>query len=267
MRNAAILVFSVLTVMPAGAQWLGHPTAGVPKLANGKPNLSAPAPRATDGKPDLSGIWVDEENRPCPPFNCDDMLTPQEFWDIGWGLKGGVPYQPWAAELIKQRGERRGQDDPTAHCLPGGILKLHTDPLYRKIVQTPGLVLILNERNAMYRQIFTDGRPLPEDPQPTWNGYSTGKWDGERLVVTTSGFRDGTWLDRKGSPLTESGTITERFRRGSYGKLEIEITVNDPKAYTSAWTVTLHQELRLDTDLLDYICLENEKDQQHFVAK
>ena len=266
MKNAAALVISLLTLVPAGAQWLGYPTAGVPRLPDGQPNWSAPAPRAGDGKPDLSGIWVDEDNRPCPPNNCDDMLTPQEFWDMGWAIKG-LPYQPWAAAQVKQRGERRGQDDPTAHCLPGGLAKLHTDPLYRKIVQTPRLVLILNERNAMYRQIFTDGRPLPEDPQPAWNGYSTAKWEGDRLVVTTNGFRDGVWLDRKGSPLTETGTITERFRRVSYGKLDIEITVNDLKAYTAPWTVTLHQNLKLDTELLDYICLENEKDQRHFVAR
>ena len=266
MRDAAILAFLCVTI-PAGAQWVQYPTASVPRLANGAPNWNAPTPRTAGGKPDLSGIWVDEENRPCPPYNCDDMLTSQEFRDIGWALNCRLPYQPWAAELVKQRGERRGQDDPTARCLPGGILKLHTDPLYRKIVQTPALVLILNERNAMYRQIFTDGRPLPADPQPAWNGYSTGTWEGDTLVVKTSGFRDGIWLDRKGSPLTESGTITERFRRVNYGNLEVAVTVNDSKAYTAPWSVTLRQKLKVDTDLMDYICLENEKDRQHFVAK
>ncbi len=168
---------------------------------------------------------------------------------------------------MKERGAAHGQGDPTSRCLPGGVLKLHTDPLFRKVVQTPGLVVILNERNAMYRQIFTDGRPSPRDPQPSWNGYSTGKWDGETLVVKTTGFRDGLWLDRKGSPLTEAGTITERFRRVNYGKLDVVVAVDDPKAYTAPWTVTLHQNLRVDTELLDYICLENEKDLQHLVAK
>jgi hypothetical protein len=146
-------------------------------------------------------------------------------------------------------------------------LKMHADPLYRKIVQTPGLIVILNERNATYRQIFTDGRPLPQDPQPSFNGYSTGKWDGDTLVVTTSGFREGTWLDRKGSPLTESGTITERFHRVNVGRLEIEITVDDSKAYTAPWTIKLSQNLKVDTELLDYICLENEKDTPHLVGK
>ena len=259
--KVAVLFLTMLA--PARAQWLAYPTAGVPRLADGKPNLNAPVPRASDGKPDLSGIWVDADNRPCPPNNCDDMLTPQEFWDLGWSLPSAIPYQPWAADLVKQRQQTRGRGDPTSRCLPGGVIKLHTDPLYRKIVQTPRLVLILNERNAMNRQIFIDGRPLPEDPQPAFNGYSIGRWEGDRLAVTTSGFRDGTWLDRKGSPLTESGTITEQYRRVNYGKLDIEITVDDPKAYTSPWTVTLHQNLRPDTELLDYTCLENEKDQRH----
>jgi hypothetical protein len=139
-----------------------------------------------------------------------------------------------------------------------------TMPLYRKFVQTPGLLVILGERNASYRQIFTDGRPLPEDPNPSWNGYSSGRWDGDALVVTTRGFRDDIWLDAKGSPLTEGATITERFRRVSVGKLEVDITVDDPKAYTSTWTTTINQILAPDTELLDYICLENERDLAHY---
>ena len=266
MRGAAPALL-LLLLLPARAQWVQYKTPGIPRLANGTPNLNAPVPRTADRKPDLSGIWTDEENRPCPPFNCDDMLTSQEFWDIGWAHQGALPYQPWAAALVKERGDARGRGDPTSHCLPGGPVKMHTDPLFRKMVQTPGLLVILNERNAMYRQIFTDGRPLPQDPQPAWNGYSSGKWDGDVLVVKTSGFRDGLWLDRKGSPLTEAGTITERFRRVSYGKLEIEMTVDDPKAYTAPWSVTLHQNLKPDTELMDYICLENEKDQVHIGGK
>lgn len=267
MNKGAAPVLLLLAFLPAGAQWVEYKTPGIPRLASGAPDLNAPAPRTADGKPDLSGIWTDEENRPCPPFNCDDMLTSQEFWDIGWAHQGALPYQSWAAALVKERGDVRGRGDPTSRCLPGGPVKMHTDPLFRKIVQTPGLLLILNERNAMYRQIFTDGRPLPLDPQPAWNGYSSGGWEGGVLVVKTSGFRDGLWLDRKGSPLTEAGTITERFRRVNYGKLEIEMTVDDPKAYTAPWSVTLHQNLKPDTELIDYICLENEKDQQHIGGK
>ena len=266
MRHNAVLALFFLTLVPAGAQWLRYPTAGAPRLPGGAPNLNAAAPRTADGKPDLSGIWISEENRPCPPYNCDDMVTPQEFWDMGWSLQGGLPYQPWAAALVKQRVAKHGQEDPTSRCLPGGVLKAYGDPLLRKIVQAPALVVMLYERNASYRQIFTDGRPLPQDPQPSWTGYSTGKWEGDTLVVKTSGFRDDLWLDRKGSPLTEAATITERFRRVNYGKLEIEITVDDPKAYTKPWTVRLNEFLKADTELLDFICLENEKDIKHLVG-
>jgi hypothetical protein len=248
-------------------QWLNYPAAGVPRTKDGKPNLSAPAPRTRDGKPDLSGMWDVLHNRPCPPDGCNDMLVPQEFIDIGFSLQGGLPYQPWAAAIAKKRAEENRKDDPNVRCLPVGIVRMYTTPLFRKIIQIPGLVVILNERNAEYRQIFTDGRPMPADPQPSWNGYSSGKWEGDTLVVQTIGFRDGTWLDANGSPLTEAGKITERIRRVNFGKLEVEITVDDPKAYTKPWTVKLTQILMPDTDLLDYYCSENEKDVPHLVGK
>jgi len=249
------------------AQWLKYPTAGVPRTAEGKPNLTAPPPHTADGTPDLSGIWDIEHNRPCPPEGCGDMEVGQEFVNIGWSLKGGLPYQPWAADARKARMQENGKDDPSSHCLPRGALRGHTSPLLRKIVQVPGLVIILSESNAMYRQIFTDGRPLPTVEQPTFNGYSVGKWDGDTLVVQTVGFKDGMWLDRSGSPLTEAAKMTEKVRRTSYGKLELEITVDDPKAYTTPWTVKLHHSIVLNTELLDYICLENEKDAAHLVGK
>jgi hypothetical protein len=252
---------------PAFAQWLRYPTAGTPRTANGSPNLKAPTPKAADGTPDLSGIWAPEENRPCPPEGCADMRVPQEFVNIGWSLPGGLPYQPWAAEAVAARREQNGKDDPTTHCLPGGVVKGHTTPLLRKFVQVPGLLIVLKEHNASYRQIFTDGRPLPDDPEPSWNGYSTAKWEGDALVVRTIGFRDGLWLDRSGSPLTAAAQMTERFRRINYGSLVIEITVDDPKAYTRPWMVKLNHHLVPDTDLLDYICLENEKSWPHLVGK
>ena len=252
---------------PLAAQWLNYPSVGVPKTPEGLPNLAAPTPRSADGKPDLSGIWAAEENRPCPPGGCADMAVGQEFLNIGWSLKSGLPYQPWAAEAVKVRSADYGKDDHQTHCLPSGVVKMHTDSLLRKIVQVPGLVLLINERNTSYRQIFTDGRPLPVDPQPTWNGYSIGKWDGDTLVVETSGFRDGLWLDRNGSPMTDAAKLTERFRRVNYGKLEIDLTIDDPKAYTAPWTVKLNQSLMLDTELLDYFCLENEKDIPNLVGK
>ena len=262
-HSAAVL----LTSLSLSAQWLNYPTPGVPRTADGKPDLAAPAPRAADGKPDLSGIWAWEDNRPCPAGGCNDAKIGQEFTNIGWSLKEGLPYQRWAADLVKSRRAANAKDDPQSRCLPRGALRMHTDGLFKKIVQVPGLVVILNERNATYRQIFTDARPLPVDPNPSWNGYSSGRWEGDTLVVQSNGFRDDTWLDSGGSPMTEGAKVTERFRRMNFGKLEIEITVDDPKAYTQPWTVKLNQPIVVDTDLLDYICLENEKDFQHFVAK
>jgi len=249
---------------PLSAQWLRYPTAGVPHTRDGKPNLTAPAPRAANGKPDLSGIW-ELEAPPCPPEGCGDYPPAPEFGDMGVRLPGGLPYQPWAADLVKQRAATLGQDDPVALCRPAGALRLLTFPPPRKIIQTPAEIVILSERDVTFRQIFTDGRPLPDDPEPSWNGYSTGKWDGDTLVVQTNGLRDGTWIDRRGSPLTSAAKITERFRRVNFGLLEIEVTVDDPKAYIRPWTVKLNQRIVLDTELLDYYCQDNEKDDAHMV--
>ena len=263
---------------PLGAQWLNYPTAGIPRLPDGKPNLEAPAPRTADGKPDLSGIW----GLPCPAgiaaagdgfagrpkvYCATEVAVPPEFGNIGRSIKDGLPYQPWAAELVKKTRAANRPNDPMTRCLPPGIVRLDVFPLFRKVVQVAGLIVMLNEQNASYRQIFTDGRPLLVDPDPTWNGYSSGKWEGDILVVQTNGFRDGLWLDTGGSPLTEAARITERFRRVNYGTLEIELTIDDPKAYTKPWTISLTQILAPDTELMDYICLENEKDVQHLEAK
>ncbi len=160
-----------------------------------------------------------------------------------------------------------GKEDPASRCQPLSALRLFTFPQYRKILQRPGLVVILSERDVTFRQIFTDGRPLPKDPQPSFRGYSSGHWEGDTLVVQTSGFRDGMWLDRSGSPMTDAAQLTERFHRVNYGNLEIEVTLDDPKAYTAPWTVTLHQFIVLNTELLEYFCQENEKDQTHLVGK
>ena len=265
MKNKAMVIAAVLAV-PLAAQW-SYPTAGVPQTKDGKPNLSAPAPRMSDGKPDFSGTWDVEHNKPCPPAGCVDFYAPEEFGNIAWGLKSGLPYQPWAADLAKSRSAALRKDDPLSHCLPIGIVELQTIPMFRKIIQVPGFLLIIHEYNASYRQIFTDGRPMPVDPNPAWNGYSTGKWEGDTLVVETTGFRDGIWLDTHGDPITDAAKVTERFRRVNYGRMEVEVTVDDPKAYTKPWTIKLNQLLQLDTDLLDYICLENEKDLTHFVVK
>jgi hypothetical protein len=258
---------AVLLAMPLSAQWLHYPTAGVPKKSDGSPNLEAPAPRTADGKPDFSGMWDVEHNRPCPDGGCADMMIGQEFMDIGWSLKGGLPYQPWAAKAVKERTEQNGRDDPTSYCRPAGIVKLHTSPFFRKIVQVPGLIVILIEVDTGYRQIFTDGRALPADPEPTPNGYSTAKWEGETLVVQSIGFEDGMWLDRNGSPMSDAARITERWRRPNFGKLEIELTVDDPKAYTKPWTVKLNQFIVLNTEMIDSFCNDNEKSDKHMVGK
>jgi hypothetical protein len=259
-----IAVLAVCT--SAHAQWLKYPTQGVPRTADGKPNLSAPAPRTADGKPDLSGIWQ-LQPRPCGPEGCGDYPAAPEFQNFGANLAGGLPYQPWAAALVKERSDQFGKDDPVGFCRPGGAVRILTFPPYRKFVQLPGLFIILSERDVTFRQIFTDGRPLPDDPTPNFNGYSAGTWDGDALVVRTIGFRDGTWLDRAGSPMTDAARMTERFRRVTYGLLEVDVTIDDPKAYTRPWTVTLKQRIVLDTELLDYHCTDNEKDAAHMVGK
>jgi hypothetical protein len=208
-----------------------------------------------------------ERNLPVTPQGLGCEPISQEFLNIGWSIKEGLPYTPWAAELVKTRRAEQRINDPVTHCLPIGIVRLHTVPIYKKVIQVPGLLVILNEANASYRQIFTDGRPLPADPNPSWNGYSSGKWEGDTLVVRSNGFRDGLWLDTSGNPLTEAAQITERFRRPNFGNLEIEISVDDPRAYTKPWTVKVNQTIKLDSELLDYICNENEKDLKHLVVK
>lgn len=180
----------------------------------------------------------------------------------------GLPMQPWAAELRRQRLAENSKDHPDAHCLPLHPVQLHTHPQPRKIVQTPGEVLIIYEANGGLRQIFTDGRSLPsDDPQPWWFGYSTGKWDGDTLVAETTGFRDNLWLDEQGTPGTSALRLTERFRRVNYGTLEIEITVNDPKTFTKPWTVKLNQRLMPDTELIEFVCAENNRSLPHLVGK
>jgi len=259
------------------AQWPPHPSVGVPKTAAGRPNLSAPAPRTADGKPDLSGIWENFRPGDGPQATSNGgstglgplpTLGSSQFWNIGYGIKDGLPLQPWAANLLKKRMSENSKDNPDAHCLPMGLMQLHTHPQPRKIVQTPGVIIILYEANGGIRQIFTDGRSLPPgDAQPWWYGYSIGKWDGDTLVVETTGFRDDGWLDVNGTPLTEAGKMIERFRRVNYGNLEIEITVDDPKAYTKPWTAKVAQRIMLDTELIEFVCGENEKSVPHLVGK
>ena len=244
-----------------------YPTPGVPLAADGKADLAAPAPRHADGTPDLSGMWGwVNVGRPCGA-RCSDSQISREFLNIAYSLKGGPPYQPWAAALVKQRKADLAKDDPNVRCMPRGAPRIWTDDYYKRIVHAPGRLIILTERNMQYRQIFIDGRPLPEDPTPTWNGYSSAKWQGDTLVVETTGFKDDLWLDSDGNPLTSAAKMTEKIRRPSYGTLEVEITIDDPKAYTVPWTVTITQPIALDSELIDYYCLENEKDYMIMVGK
>jgi hypothetical protein len=189
------------------------------------------------------------------------------FWDLGSSFKDGLPFQPWAAELHRQRVADNSKDNPDAHCLPMGIMQFHNHGQPRKMIQTPQVIVVLYEANAGIRQIFTDGRPLPKDPDPWWYGYSTGHWDGDTLVVESAGFRDLGWLDVEGSPLTATAHVTERFHRPDFGHLDIEVTIDDPKAYTKPWTVAVHQSIMVDTDLIEFVCQEDEKDAPHLTAK
>ena len=263
---ATVIVAESTTVV---AQWLKYPSAGVPRRSDGKPNLTAAPPRTADGKPDFSGMWLTGDGLPCPQGGGDDFIEcgielPISIYGINIGAKtpGGLPFQPWAAALVKKRTDEQSKDDPHARCLPDTFLRAYGLPHIQKFIQVPGLLVMLDEVNAGYRQVFTDARPLPVDPVPAWNGYSTAKWDGDTLVIDSIGFRDDLWLDMAGTFITEKAKIRERIRRPDYGHLRIDATVDDPKAFTKPWTVTLTQRIVVDTELVDEICLENEKSSQ-----
>ena len=260
-----VLANSLSSPATASAQWIRYPTAGVPTTPDGKPNLSAPGPRTADGKPDFTGLWL-TGNPACPQpldpvtLNCGaELPIGREGINFGVNLPGGLPYQPWLADLVKKRTAEESKDDPHIRCLPDTFLRAYSLPHLLKFVQTSGLLVMLDEMNANYRQVFIDGRPLPKDPTPSWQGYSAATWQGDTLVITSNGFRDDIWIDWNGSVITEAATVIERIRRPDYGHLEIGVTVDDPKAYTKPWTVTLHQQIALNTELVDEICLENEK--------
>jgi hypothetical protein len=262
---ALAIACAVLLPIPTSAQWFNYPTPNVPRLKDGTVNKAARAPRTTDGKPDFSGIWLADHPLPCPPLlrdgnDCQEK-TPLSAWayHIDADLQGGLPYRPWAKATAEKRSADNSKDDPHAACLPNNPPRGYTLPHYQRIVQTPKLLVLLTEYNASYRLVYIDGRPLPVDPQPSWNGYSTAKWEGDTLVVQTSGLRDGLWLDVAGNPLTDAAKLTERIRRPNFGTLEVEFTVDDPKAYTKPWTVTLRQTIVVDSDLIDEMCLEGMK--------
>jgi hypothetical protein len=251
------------------AQWPSYPTAATPRTPDGQVKLDAPAPRTADGKPDLSGVWEAVRTGTGQQIVGTDvppLSRTSQFWNIGAGLEGDLPLRSWAKELRDKRIADHSKDNPDAHCLPIGFTQLHNHPQPRKIIQTPTLIVMLYEANGGIRQIFLDGRPLPDnDPQPWWYGYSIGKWNGDTLIVESTGFRDGGWLDVNGAPLTDAAKLTERFRRVNYGNLEIEVTVDDPKAYTRPWTaVKMRHRLLPGDELIEFVCGENEQSSRHF---
>jgi hypothetical protein len=274
-RQLSIVAFLVVAFGVPGVgltQWLHYPTAEVPRKADGKPNLTAPAPRLTNGKPDFSGIWHTARRIPCSAdlgkfIDCGSEIGGSPLaLNLGLDMPDGLPYRPEAAALVKQRKADQGVDDPHVRCLPDNPPRPWVMPHLLKAVHTPKLLVLLYEVNAMYRQIFIDGRPLPADMNPSWNGYSTAKWEGDTLVVQTAGFRDDLWIDMGGSPMSEAAKMTERIRRPNFGTLELEITVDDPRTYTRPWTVKMVQGIELDTELIDEVCLENEKSYQRMQA-
>jgi len=271
MRRAGLFacVFAALVGAPAlgFGQWLRYPTEGIPRKPDGNPDLTARAPRLPDGRPDLSGLWHAAQPRQCQNAAGQSIPCGIEIGgsplggNLGRNLPGGkLPYQPWAEKLFDERHAALSIDDPHVRCLPDNPPRSWTLPHMTKAIHQPKLLVLLYEVNAMYRQIFLDGRPFPADMTPSWNGYSVGHWEGDTLVVETRGFRNDLWIDTWGSPMSDVAKMTERFRRPNFGTLEIELTIDDPKVYTKAFTVNLTQTLEADTELVDEFCLEGEKD-------
>jgi hypothetical protein len=291
--SVAVMLGSGALVMYA--QWPKYPT-GVPQGPDGKANLTAPAPKMADGKPDLSGTWnlaraagkggakggdgkdgKGKDGAPVPPpppppvvasaAAVQDGPPVGQFFNIGAGLKDGLPpLLPAAAKLRADRKADNAKDNPDAHCLPIGLTQLHMHPQPRKIVQTDKVIIMMYEAQAETRQIFLDGRALPpKDAEPWWHGYSVGHWEGDTLVVETTGFRDDVWLDVEGSPLTNAGKMTERYRRVNFGTMQIDVTIEDPTAYSAPFTVRVNHTLMPDDDLIEFVC--EERDSSHYVGK
>jgi hypothetical protein len=268
----AAIVFVALA-SPAPAQWAPYPSSGVPLTAESEPDLKGPAPRTFDGRPDFSGMW---DAKPAARGRIEGQLgrapnaepppgSPPvaHFFDIG--AQFDPPYTEWGDRTTQERIDDGSRGNPDGYCLPIGPMLFHMHGQPRKMIQTRDLVLIVNEVNSGLRQIFLDGRPLPEDDAvPWWFGYSVGHWEGDTLVVESRGYRDDVWLDYNGSPLTSSGRIIERFRRPNFGTLEIDVTIEDPKAYTKPFTVRVNQQILLNTDIIEFVCIENEVSSEHF---
>ena len=270
-----IFAFLIGAPLCAPAQWLHHPTAGTPRTADGKPNLTAPAPRTSNGKPDVSGIWL-AESSPIPELmsllaggvNGLGENTPSKYFlNILADFKPEEsPLQPAAAEAYRQRLPTYGRDFQTTRCLPAGVPTGELVPEPFKLIQTPGEVIMLYEEDTTFRQIFTDGRKHPDDLQPAWLGYSVGKWENDTLVVDTIGFNDQTWLDAFGHTHSDALHVTERFHRRDFGHLDVAVHLDDPKTFTKPVTIRFTEKLIPDTELLEQFCAEAEKDAAHMQA-
>jgi hypothetical protein len=253
-------VLTAIVIVGAGAgvvhaQWDPYPWKNMPRTADGKVDLNAATRRTADGKPDLSGFWM-PVGAVRHLLNLAADMKPEE-----------IPLQPWAQKVYQERIDNNGKDHPGAYCLPSGIPEKLNIPDGHKLVQTPDLVIFLYESRTIYRQVFMDGRSLPKDAQPTWMGYSVGRWEGDTLVVETIGQNGKTWLDMRGLPTTESLRVVERYTRPNIGRMNIDVLIDDPKAYTKPWSVKLAWRLVPDTDLIESICEENNKDPERMIGK
>jgi hypothetical protein len=262
--NAARILF--LAAVPTFGQWINHPSSNIPRTADGKADLSAPAPRGLDGKPDLSGIWNANFNPRIPPGVVLSSSTLPGFDLQAWRTAAApIPMTPWGEAIFSERTRNFTRDMPSAHCLPHGIPEgMMLDTF--KIMHSAGTLLVLFEEGPRFRQIFTDGRSHPQEMNPAWFGYSVGKWEGDTLVVDTRGLNDRSWLDPAGHPHSDRLRIIERFQRKNLGQMDVELTFEDPVAYREPWSATLRFELDPDTELIENVC-ENERDREHLVGR
>jgi hypothetical protein len=265
-------IWTVIACLGVGlslrAQWLNQPMAGAPRTADGKINMTGPV-SMLNGKPDLSGIWQ-VQAEPRPPgglFGLGESPNSKYFRDILSDFKPDErPLTPAGAELLRKHGQP-GVVNPTLNCLPDGVPHGDLLPEPFKIIHSPGVIVMLYEVETTFRQIFTDGRKLPADPSQTWQGYSVARWEGDTLVIETSGFNDLGWLDARGTGHSADMRVEERFRRRDYGHLDLTITITDPQTFTRPITFSVVEQLLPDTDLFEHYCLENEKDDRHFPGR
>jgi hypothetical protein len=271
-RNSRSLLWIVIACIVAGvsmrAQWLNQPMAGAPRMRDGKINMTGPVPRL-NGKPDLSGIWQVQGDPRAPGglFGLGESLNSRYFRDILSDFKPEErPLTPLGVERLRQH-TQPGAFNPTLNCLPDGVPHGDLLPEPFKILHSPGVIVMLYEVETTFRQIFMDGRKLPADMSPTWQGYSVGRWDGDTLVIDSAGFNDRSWLDARGTPRSTDMRIEERFRRRDYGHMDLTITLTDPQIFTKPITFSVVEELLPDTDVLEHYCVENERDDAHMPGR